>query len=51
MHGKRERVASDILSSLKKVPQHPYGEENAREGHHKTDGRETRFCNCILMDR
>ena len=47
MHGKREReggggggegVTSDILSSLKES--HPtHGEENAREGHHKTDGR------------
>ena len=38
----RERgggVTSDILSSLKES--HPtHGEENAREGHHKTDGRE-----------
>ena len=32
-------VTSDILSSLKES--HPtHGEENAREGHHKTDGRE-----------
>ena len=42
MHGKREREGGYLRhSKFAEKESHPtHGEENAREGHHKTDGRE-----------